>query len=60
MKMLSDETAKPYFLRAVYEWCIDHKHAPYLLTKACDNMPEGLAKNGASFLIFRLKPCVGY
>lgn len=54
MKMLSDETAKPYFLRAVYEWCIDHKHAPYLLTKACDNMPEGLAKNGRA--VFNISP----
>ena len=54
MKMLSDETAKPYFLRAVYEWCIDHKHAPYLLTKACDNMPEGLAKNGR--IVFNISP----
>ena len=54
MKILSDETAKPYFLRAVYEWCIDHKHAPYLLAKACDNMPEGLVKNGR--IVFNVSP----
>ena len=33
MKMLSDETAKPYFLRAVYEWCIDHETRPVFINQ---------------------------
>jgi len=29
--MLDDITARPYFLRAFYDWCVDMKRTPYLL-----------------------------
>lgn len=31
--MLDDITARPYFIRAAYQWCVDRGHTPYLLTR---------------------------
>ena len=29
---------KPYFIRAIYEWCIDNNLTPYLLVRADDEI----------------------
>ncbi|MDM5146808.1 ClpXP protease specificity-enhancing factor SspB [Candidatus Persebacteraceae bacterium Df01] len=31
--MHEDLTIRPYLLRAVYEWCVDTKHTPYLIVE---------------------------
>lgn len=31
--MLDDATTHPYFIRAVYQWCIDTRQTPYILAK---------------------------
>ena len=45
MKQLS---TKPYFIRAIYEWCTDSGFAPYLSVKvdAQTRMPREHVKNG--------------
>ncbi len=52
--MLGDRTVKPYFLRAIYEWCIDCNHEPYILALEPKNIPAGLAKDGR--IVFNISP----
>jgi stringent starvation protein B len=42
-------TAKPYLVRAIYDWCLDEGHTPYLLVSATYpgvRFPEGYARDG--------------
>ena len=41
-------TTKPYLIRAIYEWCSDCGHTPYLSVKVDDNtkVPKEFVKNG--------------
>ncbi len=47
---------KPYFIRAIYEWCIDNNLTPYLLVRADDEIyiPIGrIVNNEITFNISR-------
>jgi len=42
-------TAKPYLVRAIYDWCLAEGHTPYILaaeSHAGVRVPEGYAKDG--------------
>lgn len=42
-------TAKPYLIRAIYEWCLEQNHTPHLLVAADYpgvHVPAGYAKDG--------------
>lgn len=47
--MLSEPSARPYFIRAVYQWCVDRGHTPYILAhwraENYPNIPRRLADN---------------
>lgn len=47
--MVSDAaSAKPYLLRAMYEWCVDQGYTPHLAVMVDDNVliPPGYARDG--------------
>jgi stringent starvation protein B len=39
---------QPYFLRALYEWCVDNGHTPYVTVKVDERtrVPVGYVKDG--------------
>jgi len=42
-------TAKPYLVRAIYDWCLAEGHTPYILAAESHvgvRVPEGYAKDG--------------
>lgn len=41
-------STKPYFIRALYEWCTDNSYTPYILVKVQKNVhvPMEFVKNG--------------
>jgi stringent starvation protein B len=45
---MSEISTKPYFLRAIYEWCIDSGFTPYLSVKVDETtrVPTEYVKNG--------------
>ena len=45
---MSEQSAKPYLLRAICEWCADNGLTPYLAVKvdAQTKVPQGFVKNG--------------
>ncbi len=45
---MSEQSAKPYLLRAICEWCADSGLTPYLAVKvdAQTRVPQGFVKNG--------------
>lgn len=45
---MSDISTKPYFLRAIYEWCIDSGFTPYISVKVDDTtrVPTEYVKSG--------------
>lgn len=56
--MLDDITARPYFLRAFYNWCVDVKRTPYLLAAwDADKNPKVPAHlSNAGKIIFNISP----
>lgn len=46
--MSSASSIKPYLIRAVYEWCIDNGHCPYIsvLEEGCSGVSIELFENG--------------
>jgi stringent starvation protein B len=46
--MSSPASTKPYLMRAIYEWCLDHGYTPYLAVAVDANtrVPMGHVKNG--------------
>ena len=56
--MLDDITARPYFLRAFYDWCIDMKRTPYILAhwnlQKNPKVPPYLSVDGK--IIFNISP----
>lgn len=48
-KTMLPPTAKPYLVRAIYDWCVDEGHTPYLLVAATYpgvRFPDGYAREG--------------
>ena len=45
---MSEQSAKPYLVRALCEWCADNGFTPYLAVKvnAETRVPQGFVKNG--------------
>src|SRR5437762_2214480 len=45
---MADVSTKPYFIRAIYEWCSDCGYTPYLSVRADDRtrIPMEYVKNG--------------
>src|SRR5688500_14106618 len=45
---MADVSTKPYFIRAIYEWCSDCGHPPYLSVRVDDRtrVPMEYVKNG--------------
>jgi len=45
---MSEESSKPYLIRAIYEWCCDQGHTPYLAVRvnAETRVPMAYVKNG--------------
>ncbi|CAN5774418.1 ClpXP protease specificity-enhancing factor [soil metagenome] len=45
---MSETSTKPYMLRAIYEWCTDNGHTPYLAVKVDGQtrVPLQFVKNG--------------
>lgn len=45
---MADVSTKPYFIRAIYEWCSDCGHTPYLSVRVDDRtrIPMEYVKNG--------------
>ncbi len=45
---MSEQSAKPYLVRAICEWCADNGLTPYLAVKvnAHTRVPQGYVKNG--------------
>ncbi|MEW5789761.1 MAG: ClpXP protease specificity-enhancing factor [Pseudomonadota bacterium] len=41
-------TQQPYFLRALYEWCVDSSLTPYITVRVDNHtrVPQGYVKNG--------------
>lgn len=45
---MSAVSQQPYFLRALYEWCVDSGYTPYLTVRvdARTRVPQGFVKDG--------------
>ena len=45
---MSEQAAKPYLIRAIYEWCTDSGYTPYLAVKVDEQtrVPREYVKNG--------------
>jgi stringent starvation protein B len=45
---MTDPTTKPYLVRAIYEWCSDSGHTPYISVKVDEStrVPLEYVKNG--------------
>ena len=53
---MSESAAKPYLIRALYEWCGDAGYTPYLAVKVDENtkVPTAFVKNGE--IVLNLSP----
>jgi stringent starvation protein B len=45
---MSEQSAKPFLVRALYEWCVEQGYTPYLAVRvdAKTHVPTGFVKNG--------------
>jgi stringent starvation protein B len=45
---MSESSAKPYLVRALYEWCADHGYTPYLVVKVSEKtkVPMAYVRDG--------------
>lgn len=45
---MSEQSAKPYLIRALYEWCVDQGYTPYLAVRVNSQtrVPQAFVKNG--------------
>ncbi len=45
---MSEQSAKPYLVRALYEWCTDHGYTPYLVVKVNEKtkVPMAYVRDG--------------
>lgn len=45
---MSEQSAKPYLVRALYEWCVEQGYTPYLAVRvnAKTRVPTAFVKNG--------------
>lgn len=46
--MSQDISIRPYFIRAVYQWCMDEGHTPYLLANWSEDNPSAVPKRLAN------------
>ena len=48
MFRMSEQSAKPFLVRALYEWCVEQGYTPYLAVRvdARTRVPNGFVKNG--------------
>ena len=56
--MMDDISVRPYFIRAVYQWCVDENHTPYLLANWSDGNTSAVPKrliNGGR-IVFNISP----
>ncbi|AEM48910.1 Stringent starvation protein B [Acidithiobacillus ferrivorans SS3] len=54
------ESAKPYLLNAVYQWCVDQGHTPYILVVVAYpgvSVPSGYEKDGRMILDVSPRAC---
>ncbi len=54
------ESAKSYLLNAVYQWCVDQGHTPYILVVVAYpgvSVPSGYEKNGRMILDVSPRAC---
>ncbi len=57
---LLPESAKPYLLNAVYQWCVDQGHTPYILVVVAYpgvSVPSGYEKDGRMILDVSPRAC---
>jgi stringent starvation protein B len=49
---MSEQSAKPYLVRALYEWCVEQGYTPYLAVRVNSKtrVPVGYVKNGEIIL----------
>lgn len=45
---MTDLSTRPYLIRAIYEWCMDSGHTPYLAVRVDQHteVPQAYVKNG--------------
>jgi stringent starvation protein B len=45
---MSEQSAKPFLVRALYEWCVEQGYTPYLAVRVDSKtrVPAGFVKNG--------------
>ena len=45
---MSEQSAKPYLVRALYEWCVEQGYTPYLAVRVNEltRVPTAFVKNG--------------
>lgn len=45
---MSEQSAKPFLVRALYEWCVEQGYTPYLAVRVDSRtrVPTGFVKNG--------------
>lgn len=58
--VLLPESAKPYLLKGIYQWCIDQGHTPYILVVVAYpgvSVPSGYAKDGRMILDISPRAC---
>ena len=50
---MSEQSAKPYLVRALYEWCVEQGYTPYLAVRVntLTRVPTAFVKNGEIVLI---------
>ena len=53
-------TTKPYLVRALYQWCLDFKHTPYLALGVCSStkVPSDFVTNGE--IVLNISPNAAY
>ena len=53
-------TTKPYLVRALYQWCLDFKHTPYLALVVCPStrVPSDYVTNGE--IVLNISPNAAY
>ena len=47
---MSEQSAKPYLVRALYEWCVEQGYTPYLAVRVNSKtrVPAALLRRGVS------------
>lgn len=56
--MMDDISVRPYFVRAVYQWCVDEGYTPYLLAHWSEDNASPVPKRliNAGKIVFNISP----